>query len=216
MLSISHQILVELVVASGTYGDRRRAYRVLVEKPEGKRPVARPRPKWERNCKIKIPETGWDSVDWIHSTVVKTVMNPRVLQILGIFWLDEELSASQEGLCSMEFVTRWRWVLSFRFWPLYTLGNSWNGLDRRRFGQITQLVKTVHRMATRVFIMCFYKFTNRSHPVPVKSSPRPLTLFFKTASTIVVSMKWSLQSEVFQLKFCTHFRSSLYELRLTL
>jgi hypothetical protein len=85
MLSISHQILVELVVASGTYGDRRRAYRVLVEKPEGKRPVARPRPKWERNCKIKIPETGWDSVDWIHPTVVKTVMNPRVLQILGIF-----------------------------------------------------------------------------------------------------------------------------------
>ena len=41
-------------------GERRGAYRVLVE---GKRPVARPRHKWECNCQIKIEETGWDGED---------------------------------------------------------------------------------------------------------------------------------------------------------
>jgi len=44
-------------------GEMRGAYRVLVEKPEGKRPVARPRRKWECNCQIKIEETGWDGLD---------------------------------------------------------------------------------------------------------------------------------------------------------
>jgi len=44
-------------------GERRGVYRVLVKKPEGKRPVARPRRKWECNCQIKIEETGWDGVD---------------------------------------------------------------------------------------------------------------------------------------------------------
>ena len=44
-------------------GERRGAYRVLVENPEGKRPVARPRHKWECNCQIKIEETDWDGVD---------------------------------------------------------------------------------------------------------------------------------------------------------
>jgi hypothetical protein len=44
-------------------GERIGAYRVLVEKPEGERPVARPRRKWECNCQIKIEETDWDSVD---------------------------------------------------------------------------------------------------------------------------------------------------------
>jgi hypothetical protein len=43
-------------------GERRGAYRILVEKPDGKRLVARPRRKWECNCQIKIEETGWDSV----------------------------------------------------------------------------------------------------------------------------------------------------------
>jgi len=42
-----------------TYGDRRRVYSVLVRKPEGKRPLGRPRHRWEDNIKKNIQEVGW-------------------------------------------------------------------------------------------------------------------------------------------------------------
>jgi hypothetical protein len=45
-------------------GDRRCTYRVLVGKPEGKRPLGRSKCRWERNIKIDIQEVGRD-VDWI-------------------------------------------------------------------------------------------------------------------------------------------------------
>jgi hypothetical protein len=39
----------------------------MVGKPEGKRPVGRPRRRWEDNTRIKMDlrETGWDGMDWI-------------------------------------------------------------------------------------------------------------------------------------------------------
>jgi hypothetical protein len=40
-------------------GDRRGAYRVLVGKPEGKRPLGRPRRRWEDNIKTYLQEVGW-------------------------------------------------------------------------------------------------------------------------------------------------------------
>jgi hypothetical protein len=40
---------------------RRGAYRLLVGKPEGKRPLARPRHGWEDNIKIDLHEVGWGS-----------------------------------------------------------------------------------------------------------------------------------------------------------
>ena len=39
-------------------GDRRGVYRVLVEKPEGKRPLGRPRRRWEDNIKMDFEEVG--------------------------------------------------------------------------------------------------------------------------------------------------------------
>jgi hypothetical protein len=39
--------------------DRRGAYRVLVGKPEGRRPLGRPRRRWENNIKINLREVGW-------------------------------------------------------------------------------------------------------------------------------------------------------------
>jgi len=42
-----------------------RAY-VLVGKYEGKRPLGRPRRKWENNIKMDLQEVGWMSIDWIH------------------------------------------------------------------------------------------------------------------------------------------------------
>ena len=62
------------------------AYRVLVEKPEGRRPLGIPRSRLEDNIKMGVCEVGWGSVDWINlaqdrdrwRAVVNAVMNLRV------------------------------------------------------------------------------------------------------------------------------------------
>jgi hypothetical protein len=46
-------------------GERRGVYRVLVGKPEGKRPQGRPRFRWEGNIKIDLQEVGCGGMDWI-------------------------------------------------------------------------------------------------------------------------------------------------------
>jgi len=46
-------------------GDRRGVYRVLMGKPEGKRPLGRPRRKWEDNIKMDHQEVGCGGMDWI-------------------------------------------------------------------------------------------------------------------------------------------------------
>ena len=46
----------------------RNAYRVLVGKPEGKRPLGRPRRSWENNFKMDLREVGCDPGDWIALT----------------------------------------------------------------------------------------------------------------------------------------------------
>jgi len=46
-------------------GERRSVYRVLVGKPKGKRPLTRPRRRWEDNNKMDLQEVGCGGVDWI-------------------------------------------------------------------------------------------------------------------------------------------------------
>jgi len=46
-------------------GKRRSVYRVLVGKPEGKRPLGRPRRRWEDNIKMDLQEVGCGNMDWI-------------------------------------------------------------------------------------------------------------------------------------------------------
>jgi hypothetical protein len=46
-------------------GERRGAYMLLVGKPEGKRPLSRPKRRWEDNIKADIQEVEWVSPDWI-------------------------------------------------------------------------------------------------------------------------------------------------------
>jgi hypothetical protein len=66
--------------------EKRNAYKVLVGKPEGKRPVGRPRRRWEDNIKMDLREIGWSGMDWIDlaqdrdqwRAFVNTVMNLRV------------------------------------------------------------------------------------------------------------------------------------------
>jgi hypothetical protein len=68
-------------------GEGRNVYRVLVGKPEGKRPLKRPRRRWEDGIKMDLREIGWGGVEWIHlaqdrslwRAVVNAVMNLRVL-----------------------------------------------------------------------------------------------------------------------------------------
>jgi hypothetical protein len=46
-------------------GERRDVYRVLVGKPEGKRPLGRPRRRWENNIKMDFQEVGCGCMHWI-------------------------------------------------------------------------------------------------------------------------------------------------------
>jgi hypothetical protein len=46
-------------------GENRYACRILVGKPEGKRPLGRPSRRWVDNIKIDLREVGWDGVDWV-------------------------------------------------------------------------------------------------------------------------------------------------------
>jgi hypothetical protein len=51
--------------ACSTYGERRGVHRVLVEKREGKKPLGRPRLRWEDNINIDFQEIGCRGMDWI-------------------------------------------------------------------------------------------------------------------------------------------------------
>jgi hypothetical protein len=67
-------------------GERRNAYRMLVGKPEGRRPLERPRSRSVDNIKMDLRETEWDGIDWTDSAqnrdqwraLVNTAMNLRV------------------------------------------------------------------------------------------------------------------------------------------
>ena len=51
-------------------GERRGVYRVLVGKPEGKRPLGRPRHRWEDNIKMDLEEVGWGTwtgLNWLRT-----------------------------------------------------------------------------------------------------------------------------------------------------
>jgi hypothetical protein len=74
-------------------GERRGAYRVLVGKPEGKRPLVRPRRRWDDNIKMDLHEVGCGTMDWIKlaqgrdrwRALVNAVMNLRIPQNAGNF-----------------------------------------------------------------------------------------------------------------------------------
>jgi hypothetical protein len=51
--------------ACRTIGEKRNPYRILVGKPEGKRPLGRPRRSWVDNIKMDLRETEWDGMVWI-------------------------------------------------------------------------------------------------------------------------------------------------------
>jgi hypothetical protein len=76
----------EMSRACSTNGEKRNTCRILVGKPEGKRPLGRPKSKSVDNIKIDLRETGWGGMGWIdlaqdrdqRRALVNTVMNIRV------------------------------------------------------------------------------------------------------------------------------------------
>jgi hypothetical protein len=68
-------------------GEERNVYRAPIGKPEGKRPLGRPRRRWEDGIRMDLREIGWGSIDWIQLVqnmdrwrpLVNTVTNLRVL-----------------------------------------------------------------------------------------------------------------------------------------
>jgi hypothetical protein len=67
-------------------GEKRNVYRLLVEKPERKRPLGSPRRRWMDNIRINLGEIEWGGVDWIRlaqdkdrrRALVNSVMNIRI------------------------------------------------------------------------------------------------------------------------------------------
>jgi hypothetical protein len=70
-----------------TNGVKRSAYRILLTKPEGKRPLERSRCKWDDDIKRDFRGIGWDGIDWVDlaqnrdqwRALVNTVMEIQVL-----------------------------------------------------------------------------------------------------------------------------------------
>jgi hypothetical protein len=66
--------------------ERRNSYRLLVGKPEGRRPLGRPKLRWLDNIRIDLVEVGWRDVEWVGlaqdggrwRAVVNAAMNLRV------------------------------------------------------------------------------------------------------------------------------------------
>jgi hypothetical protein len=67
-------------------GEKRKVYRLLVGKPEGNRPLGRPRCRWMDNIRMDLGEVGWGDVDWIDvakdrnrwRALVNSILNLRV------------------------------------------------------------------------------------------------------------------------------------------
>ena len=83
----------EMGWACGAYGWGKVVYRVLVGKPEGKRPLGRPRRRWVDNIRMELQEVVCGGMDWIRlaqdrdrwRTLVSAVMNFRVPWNAGNF-----------------------------------------------------------------------------------------------------------------------------------
>jgi hypothetical protein len=76
---------IEVATNLGVMGEKRKAYRLLVGKPEGKRPLGRPRRRRVDNIRMDPGEVGWGDVDWIRlakdinrwRALVNSVLNLR-------------------------------------------------------------------------------------------------------------------------------------------
>jgi hypothetical protein len=66
-------------------GEKRNAYRILVGKPEGKRPLGRPRHGWVDNIKMDLRELGWDYMDWINLALDRVQWRALVNMVMSLW-----------------------------------------------------------------------------------------------------------------------------------
>jgi len=101
LASIAHNIVVRVIKSKrmrwaghvARMGEEKGVYRVLVGKPEGKRPLGRPRRRWVDNIRMDLQDVGCGYMDWIGlaqdrdrwRTLVSAVMNLRVQWNAGNF-----------------------------------------------------------------------------------------------------------------------------------
>ena len=64
--------------------DRRGACRVLVGKPEGKRPLGRRRNRWEGNIDMNLQDVGWGGIDWIELAQDRDVWRALVYEVTNL------------------------------------------------------------------------------------------------------------------------------------
>jgi hypothetical protein len=102
--------------------EKRNAYRILVEKPEGKRPLGRSRRRWVDNIIKDLREIGWNGVDWIDMAqdrdqwraLVNAVLNLRVPLNAGKFLNGCTISGSSRRAQHRESVIYLRAYVSLR------------------------------------------------------------------------------------------------------
>jgi hypothetical protein len=95
-------------------GERRGVYRVFVGNPEGKRPLGRPRRRWEDRIKMDLQEVGCGGTDWIKLAQERdrwrAFANVVVIfgfhKMRGVSCLAENRLVSQDGICSMDYVSK--------------------------------------------------------------------------------------------------------------
>jgi len=64
--------------------EKRGVYRVSVGKPEGKKPLGRPRHRWDDNIKVDIQEVGCGGLDWIDVAQVRDRWRARVNAVINL------------------------------------------------------------------------------------------------------------------------------------
>ncbi|KAJ4448462.1 hypothetical protein ANN_10478 [Periplaneta americana] len=87
-------------------GESRNAYRVLVGRPEGKRPLGRPRRRWEDNIKMHLREVGYDDREWINLAQDRDQWRAYVRAAMNLRQEDRDITYALfcSVLCIMELV----------------------------------------------------------------------------------------------------------------
>jgi hypothetical protein len=70
--------------ACSTNAEKRTAYRILVGKPEGKRPLVRLTPKWVDNIKMNLRDIRWGDMDWIDLVQYRDQWRALVDKVINI------------------------------------------------------------------------------------------------------------------------------------
>ncbi|KAJ4450519.1 hypothetical protein ANN_01946 [Periplaneta americana] len=120
-------------------GESINAYRMLVGRPEGKRPLGRPRRRWEDNIKMDLREVGYDGRDWINlaqdrdrwRAYVRAAMNLRVLKIkLRVF--ENKVLRKIFGAQRDEVTGEWRKLHNTELHALYSSPDIIRNIKSRR------------------------------------------------------------------------------------